>query len=261
MAGEDPDYSTRDLWQAIIDKDFPEWKLSVQIMPENEAETYHWHPFDLTKVWPHGDYPLHDVGVVQLNGNPSNYFAEVEQAAFEPSNRVPGIGFSPDKVLQNRLLSYSDAHRYRLGVNYDQIPVNQAKHAKVRTYHRDGSMRVDGNHSNTVNYEPNTYDGPMEDPAFDEPPLKIDGDAGRYNSYTCDDHDYYEQPRMFYQKTLDDNGRDVLIENLAKSLDSVPKDIQTRQLYHFYRVNKEFGEQLGEFLDVKIDDAIKAWEK
>ena len=123
------------------------------------------------------------VGIVQLNGNPSNYFAEVEQAAFEPSNRVPGIGFSPDKVLQNRVLSYSDAHRYRLGVNYDQIPVNQAKHAKVRTYHRDGFMRVDGNGGNTVNYEPNTFDGPMEDPAFDEPPLKINGDAARYNSY------------------------------------------------------------------------------
>lgn len=260
MAGEDPDYSTRDLREAITNKEFPKWKISVQIMPELDAETYQWHPFDLTKVWPHGDFPLQEVGVVELNRNPENYFAEVEQAAFEPSNRVPGIGFSPDKVLQNRVLSYGDAHRYRLGVNYNQIPVNQAKHAKVRTYHVDGSMRVDGNHGNAVNYEPNTFDGPMEDPAYDEPPLKIDGDATRYNSYPCDDRDYYEQPRKFYQNTLDDKGRENLIQNLVTSMDGVPKDIQCRQVYHFYKVDKDFGEQVAQSIKVKIEDAIKAWE-
>ena len=259
IAGEDPDYSTRDLHEAITNKDYPKWKMSVQIMPEIEAEVYRWHPFDLTKVWPHADYPLQEVGIVELNRNPNNYFAEVEQAAFEPNNRVPGINFSPDKVLQNRVLSYGDAHRYRLGVNYDQIPVNQAKHAKVRTYHRDGAMRVDGNHGNAVNYEPNTYDGPMEDPAYDEPPLKIYGDAARYNSYACDDMDYYEQPRMFYQKTLDDNGRDILIENLSMSMNNVPKNIQCRQIYHFYSVNKSFGEKIAECLDVDIKDALKMW--
>jgi len=260
IAGEDPDYSTRDLYEAISKKEFPKWKMSVQIMPESDAETYHWHPFDLTKVWPHDDYPLQEVGIVELNRNPENYFAEVEQAAFEPNNRVPGISFSPDKVLQNRVLSYGDAHRYRLGVNYDQIPVNQAKHAKVRTYHRDGSMRVDGNHGNDVNYEPNTYGGPMEDPAYDEPSLKIEGEATRYNSYTCDDRDYYEQPRMFYQHTLDDEGRKQLIQNLATSMKNVPKNIQHRQVYHFYKVDKEFGEQVAKSIDVNIKDALKAWE-
>ncbi len=259
IAGEDPDYSTRDLREAISNDDFPKWKMSVQIMPEAEAETYRWHPFDLTKVWPHGDYPLQEVGIVELNRNPENYFAEVEQAAFEPNNKVPGISFSPDKVLQNRVLSYGDAHRYRLGVNYDQIPVNQAKHAKARTYHRDGSMRVDGNHGNDVNYEPNTFGGPMEDPAYDEPPLKIEGDASRYNSYPCDDHDYYEQPRMFYQNTLDDQGRKHLIQNLAKSMEDVPNNIKCRQVYHFYKVDKEFGERVAKSINVTIEDALKVW--
>ncbi len=259
VAGKDPDYSTRDLYQAIDNKEFPKWKMSVQVMPEAEAATYEWHPFDLTKVWLHGDYPLQEVGIIELSRNPENYFAEVEQAAFEPNNRIPGISFSPDKVLQNRVLSYGDAHRYRLGVNYDQIPVNQAKHVKSCTYHRDGSMRVDGNYGHEVNYEPNTFDGPWENPAYDEPPLKIEGEAGRYNSYPCDDEDYYGQPRLFFNHTLDDQGRKALINNLAESMNDVPKAIQRRQVYHFYKVDKKFGEDMASLLGVEIEEALKAW--
>jgi len=122
LAGTDPDWGTRDLFERIERGDYPKWELSIQIMPEIEAETYEWNPFDLTKVWPHGDYPLIKVGIMELNRNPSNYFAEVEQAAFDPSNKVPGISFSPDKMLQGRLFSYADAHRYRLGVNYQSLP-------------------------------------------------------------------------------------------------------------------------------------------
>ena len=142
LAGEDPDYAQRDLFTAIERGDFPKWRVSVQIMPEAEAETYHIHPFDLTKVWPHKDYPLQEVGIMELNRNPKNYFAEIEQGAFSPVNIVPGMGYSPDKMLQGRLISYPDAHRYRLGVNYDSLPVNRAR-CPIHTYHRDGSMRFD----------------------------------------------------------------------------------------------------------------------
>ena len=164
VAGKDSDYSAADLSNAIETGDFPKWKVSVQIMPELEADTYRINPFDLTKVWPHGDYPLIEIGEMELNRNPDNYFAEIEQSAFEPSNVVPGIGFSLDKMLQNRVLSYADAHRYRLGVNYQQIPVNQAKNAPVQTYHRDGVMRTDGNHGAQVDYEPNSFGGPNAGP-------------------------------------------------------------------------------------------------
>src|SRR5438094_3588773 len=156
MSGKDPDYAQRDLFNAIAKGDFPKWRVCVQIMPEKEAETYHINPFDLTKVWPHGDYPLIEVGVVELNRNAENFFAEVEQAAFNPANIVPGISFSPDKMLQGRLFSYGDAQRYRLGVNHSQIPVNAPK-CPFHSYHRDGAMRVDGNHGGTIGYEPNSY--------------------------------------------------------------------------------------------------------
>jgi catalase len=257
VAGEAPDYSTRDLFEAIERGHYPQWTMFVQIMPEEEAETYRIHPFDLTKVWYHRDYPLIEVGVMELNRNPENYFAEVEQAAFEPSNIVPGIGFSPDKMLQNRIISYQDTHRYRLGVNYDQIPVNQAKHARVNTYHRDGAMRVDGNYDGQVNYEPNSFGGPVEVPEYREPPLRIDGDADRYNSYPCDDADYYEQPGRLYRQALDDTGRQHLVENLVGSLQSVPKEIQLRQLYHFHKADDELGERVAHGLGLAVEEALR----
>ncbi|MFF0942481.1 catalase, partial [Proteus mirabilis] len=154
LVGKDRESSQRDLFEAIERGDYPRWKLQIQIMPEKEASTVPYNPFDLTKVWPHADYPLMDVGYFELNRNPDNYFSDVEQAAFSPANIVPGISFSPDKMLQGRLFSYGDAHRYRLGVNHHQIPVNAPK-CPFHNYHRDGAMRVDGNSGNGITYEPN----------------------------------------------------------------------------------------------------------
>ena len=248
MTGKDPDYSSSDLINAIKGKEFPKWTMFVQVMPERDAETYKIHPFDLTKVWPHEDYPLQEVGVMELNRNVENYFAEVEQASFEPSNVVPGIGFSPDKVLQNRVLSYADAHRYRLNSpNYDQIPVNQPKGApNTATYHRDGWMRVDGNYGGVVDYEPNSFGGPVEDRSVTEPPLRIDGNAARYD-YKNDDEDYYGQPRLFWEKVLDDTGRAHLVENIVGSMTNPmmaienPRPIQERMLHHWYKIHPDFG--------------------
>ena len=247
MTGKDPDYSTQDMIQAIRRGEPPKWTMFIQVMPERDADSYRIHPFDLTKVWPHDDYPLQEVGVMELNRNVENYFAEVEQTTFEPSNVVPGIGFSPDKVLQNRVLSYSDAHRYRLGsVNYDQIPVNRAKAAKVDTYHRDGVLRVDGNGGGSVDYEPNSFGGPVQNNGIQEPPLRLTGDAARYE-YVCDDEDYYGQPRLFWEKTLDDSGRAHLVENIVGSMTNPmmgiedPRPIQERMLRHWYKIHPDFG--------------------
>jgi catalase len=170
----------RDLFEAIARGDFPKWRVMVQVMPEMDAEKTPYNPFDLTKVWPHKEYPLHEVGIMELNRNPENYFAEVEQAAFSPANVVPGIGHSPDKMLQFRIVSYADAHRHRLGVNYESLPVNRPR-VSVETYYRDGVMRADGNGGGSVNYEPNSMGGPKEDAMFKEPPLKISGDADLYD--------------------------------------------------------------------------------
>ncbi len=250
MTGDDPDYSARDLIDAIRKGDFPKWTVSIQVMPEKDAETYKWNPFDLTKVWPHGDYPLIEVGEMELNRNVENYFAEVEQAAFEPSNIVPGIGFSPDKVLQNRILSYADAHRYRIGINYDHIPVNQAKAAKVHTYHRDGTMVTGSNGGGSVDYEPNSFGGPFEDKAVMEPPIRIDGDGQRYTTYPGDDGDLYGQPRAFWEKVLDDTGKAHLVANIVGSMtepnmgmpdDAKRHEIQQRMLKHWYKVHPDFG--------------------
>jgi catalase len=242
LAGEDPDYSLRDFAGAIEKGEFPRWRLSVQLMPEREADHYEWHPFDLTKVWPHSDYPLIEVGDLELNRMPENYFAEVEQAAFEPSNVVPGIGFSPDKVLQARVLSYSDAHRYRLGVNYHQVPVNQAKHAPDCNYHRDGPMRVDGNGGGSVDFEPNSMGGPKEDPSVAEPPLRIDGSADRY-AFSNSKEDLYGQPRLFWLNVLNEAGRHTLVENIVASLTNPamgldsPQAIQERVIAHFSHIH------------------------
>jgi len=258
MTGDNPDYSSQQLIESIKKGDFPKWTLFVQVMPEKDAETYKIHPFDLTKVWPHNDYPLHEVGVMELNRNVENYFAEVEQASFEPSNVVPGIGFSPDKVLQNRVLSYADAHRYRLNSpNYDQIPINQPKAApKTATYHRDGWMRVDGNYGGLVDYEPNSFGGPVEDRGIMEPPLRIDGNAARYE-YKKDDEDYYGQPRVFWEKVLDDQGRKNLVENIVGSMTNPnmgienPRPIQERMLHHWYKVHPDMGAAIAKGIGIE----------
>ncbi len=196
IAGEDADYHRRDLFEAIDRGDYPRWRLQVQIMPEKDAEKYRFNPFDLTKVWPHGDYPVMEVGIMELNRNPANYFAEVEQAAFEPSNIVPGISYSPDKMLQARIFSYADAHRYRLGVNYALLPINRPRAAQVHNYQRDGYMRCDDNRGADPNNEPNSLGGPQENPAYKEPPLKISGDADRYGQ-PITDVDYVHPGNLF----------------------------------------------------------------
>ncbi|MEJ5170544.1 MAG: catalase, partial [Fimbriimonadales bacterium] len=221
MIGKDRETHQRDLFEAIERGDFPKWKLMVQIMPEADAEKTPYNPFDLTKVWPHGDYPLIEVGIMELNRNPENYFAEVEQSAFSPGNVVPGIGHSPDKMLQMRIVSYADAHRYRLGTNYDLLPVNRP-HCPVHSYHRDGAMRFDGNGGGSVNYEPNSFGGPVEDPRFKEPPLRISGDADRYDHR--EGNDDFSQPRALYRLMTDDQ-RERLHRAIAGAMKGVPSFI------------------------------------
>ncbi|MCD0459055.1 catalase [Roseiconus lacunae] len=255
MAGKAPDYSTRDLFDAIESGDYPRWKLSIQMMPESDAENYKWHPFDLTKVWPHDDYPLIEVGVMELNRNPSNYFQDVEQAAFEPGNLVDGIGISPDRMLQNRVLSYPDAHRYRLGVNYHQVPVNTPR-CPYATYHRDGQMRVDGNGGGSVDYEPNKMNGPKETGHRFEPPMPVHGDGRRYDEFSCDDEDYFGQPRLFWNKVLDEGARERLCTAIANSMGDSPESIREKMLQQFAAVSDEFAKSVSNKLEEPADEPI-----
>ena len=237
LVGGDRESHQRDLFAAIERGDFPKWKFCVQLMTEAEAEKAPFNPFDLTKVWPHGDYPLVEVGVLELNRNPDNYFAEVEQSSFSPANVVSGIGHSPDKMLQFRIFSYADAHRYRLGVNYEHLPVNRPQ-CPVHSYHRDGAMRFDDNGGGAVNYEPNSRGGPAENPPCVEPPLKIDGDAARYDHR--DGNDDYAQPgALFRLMTAEQRAR--LCANIARAMADVPDDIRQRQIAHFAKADPEYG--------------------
>lgn len=250
VVAKDRESSQRDLFEAIERGDYPKWNVKVQIMPELEAETYHINPFDLTKVWPHADYPLIDVGVLELNRNPENYFAEIEQAAFEPSAIVDGIGFSPDKMLQARIMSYADAHRYRIGVNYASLPVNRPLN-EVNTYHRDGNMRFDGNFGGAINYEPNSMGGPVEDKSFAEPPLKISGDADRYD-HRAGDVDDFIQPGNLY-RLMNADQKNQLHHNIAEAMDGVPERIKVRQLVHFYKADPEYGRGVAKLLGLDMD--------
>lgn len=246
VTSEDLDAHRRDLHQAIENKNFPEWTVQLQIMPEKEAETYPINPFDLTKVWPHKDYPVIEVGTLQLNRNPDNYFAEVEQAAFEPSNQPPGFGVSPDKMLQARVLSYADAHRYRIGINYGLLPVNKP-HCPVHTYHRDGHMRFDGNGGGQVNYQPNSFNGPIDDKQFCEPPLAIHGDAARYDHRLGND-DVKQAGDLF--RLMNEDQKSQLIDNIVRSMKPVPKEIQVRQLVHFTKADPEYGRRVAQGLGI-----------
>jgi catalase len=253
MRGIDPDYSQRDLFDAIAKGDFPKWKVSVQIMPEKDAETYHINPFDLTKVWPHKDYPLHEVGELELNRNPENYFAEVEQAAFEPRNVVPGMGYSPDKMLQARLISYPDAHRYRLGVNYEVLPVNKPQ-CPFATYNRDGAMRFDGNYGAQPNYEPNSFGGPKQNLAYTERPHAVSGTVARHDHRT--DSDYYSQPGDLF-RLMDAGAKERLINNIVGSLgNGVPQRIQELQIQHFYKADPAYGTGVAKGLGLNIDTIV-----
>jgi catalase len=244
----------RDLYDAIERKEFPRWKFYVQVMPEEDTGKHWYNPFDLTKVWPHGDYPLIEVGVLELNRNPENYFAEVEQAALAPSNIVPGIGHSPDKMLQARIFSYADAHRYRIGINHHQLPVNKPRSA-VNTYHADGSMRLAGHANADAYYEPNSVGGPAQAEQYREPPLKISGDADRYDHR--DGNDDYRQPGDLFRLMTADQ-KQQLFHNIKAAMDGVPVEIIKRQLVHFYKADPEYGNGVAAAVGVDLDAAQAA---
>ena len=243
VVASDRESSQRDLLEAIERGEFPRWKLCVQIMPEHEAETYRFHPFDLTKVWSKKDYPLIEVGVMELNRNPRNYHADVEQASFTPANLVPGIGPSPDRMLQSRLFSYGDAARYRLGVNHHQIPVN-APRCPYHAYHRDGAMRVDGNYGGTIAYEPNTKGEWQEQPAFAEPPLALHGAADRWN-YREDDADYFTQPGDLF-RLLTPDAQQRLFENTARNIAGVSEHIVQKHIAHCTQADPAYGKGVAD---------------
>ena len=250
MAGNNPDYATQDLYQAIEDKNFPKWRVCIQVMPEAEAENYKVNPFDLTKVWSHKDYPLIDVGEMELNRNPRNYFAEIEQAAFSPVNIVPGMGYSPDKMLQARLISYPDAHRYRLGVNYESLPVNAPK-CPVHTYNRDGFMRHDDNGGAGPNYEPNSFNGPVDDHRYREMSYHATGDIGRWNHREGND-DFSQAGDLFRMLDKDEKAR--LISNIVGHMKSVPEHVQKLQISHFTKADPAYGRGVAEGLGLPVEE-------
>ena len=254
LVGKDRESHQRDLYEAIERGDFPKWQLMVQIMPEADAAEYRFHPFDLTKVWPKGDYPLIEVGMMELNRNPENYFADVEQAAFNPANVVPGISFSPDKMLQGRLFSYGDAQRYRLGVNHHQIPVNAPK-CPVHSFHRDGAIRVDGNMGSTLHYEPNSYGEWQEQPDFAEPPLALEGAAARHD-YRADDSDYYTQPGNLF-RLMSPEQQQVLFENTARNMGDIPKHIKLRHIGNCYKADPAYGEGVAAAVGIPMSEVTE----
>ena len=251
MIGKERESHQKDLYESIENGDFPRWDFKVQIMPEKDAANYRFHPFDLTKIWPHADYPLIDVGVLELNRNPENYHAEVEQSAFNPASIVPGIGFSPDKMLQGRLFSYGDTQRYRLGVNHAQIPVNRPR-CPVHSYHRDGMMRVDGNYGSNAAYEPNSLGLWQESPEAKEPPLELDGDAYNWD-YREDDEDYFTQPGMLF-RIMSPEQQKVLFENTAAEMTGVADEVKKRHIRNCLKADPAYGEGVANALGIALSD-------
>lgn len=249
IVGKDRESHQRDLYESIENGDFPKWKMYIQVMTEEEANNMPYNPFDLTKVWYKKDFPLIEVGEFELNKNPDNYFAEVEQAAFTPANIVPGIGFSPDKMLQGRLFSYGDAQRYRLGVNHHQIPVNKPR-CPFHSYHRDGAMRVDGNHGSLVHYEPNSYGEWQETPEVMEPPLAIHGDATHWD-FREDDDNYYEQPGKLFN-LMNDEEKQRLFENTARNFADADEHIKIRYIVSCYKADPAYGEGVANAAGIEM---------
>ncbi len=253
LAGENPDYHTEDLFNAIEAGDFPAWTLYVQIMPVEDANTYRFDPFDVTKVWSQKDYPLIEVGRMVLNRNPENYFAEVEQATFSPGTFVPGIEASPDKMLQGRLFAYADAHRYRVGVNHNALPINRPQ-SPVNNYQRDGQMRFDGNGGGSVYYEPNSYSGPQESAEDKTSPFAVSGSA---DSVAYDHNDHYTQAGDLY-RLLSEEERARLVENIVGAMKPVElEEIKLRQIGHFYKADPEYGTRIAEGLGLAVPEAVK----
>ena len=254
IIAKDRESNQRDLFEAIERGDYPRWLMQVQLMTEEQARTYKINPFDLTKVWYHGDFPLHDVGILELNRNPENFYAEVEQAAFNPMNIVEGIGFSPDKMLQGRLFSYGDAQRYRLGVNHNLIPVNKPR-CPFHAYHRDGAMRVDGNYGAAKGYEPNSFGEWKDSPEKKEPPLKVHGDVYNYNEREYDD-DYYSQPGALF-RLMPPEEQQLLFGNTARAMGNAQLFIKQRHVRNCYKADPAYGKGVAEALGISLEEALK----
>ncbi|XP_074004804.1 catalase [Numenius arquata] len=254
LASTDPDYGIRDLYNAIATGDYPSWSFYIQVMTFEEAEKFPFNPFDLTKIWPHGDYPLIPVGKLVLNRNPVNYFAEVEQMAYDPSNMPPGIEPSPDKMLQGRLFSYPDTHRHRLGPNYLQIPVNCPFRTRVANYQRDGPMCVTDNQGGAPNYYPNSFTGPEDQPVLKECRVYVSGDVQRFNSAN---EDNVTQVREFYTKVLKEDERQRLCKNIADHLKDAQLFIQKRAVKNFTDVHPDYGARIQALLDKYNADSGK----
>lgn len=260
MKGKDPDHAQRDMVDAITKGYFPKWTLKVQIMPEKEARNYRWNPFDLSKVWLHKDYPLIEVGEMELNRIPENYFRDVEQAAFAPANVVDGISYSPDKMLQGRLLSYPDAQRYRLGVNFEQIPVNKCPFA-VNNYHRDGLMRIDENGGSAVNYSPNSFDELFADETFKQLPLQMDSTiADWYDRNAEGEDDHYTQPGLLFHSVMNEAEKKNTVHNIVESMKGISgpkrKEIISRQLCHWFRADEQLGTEVAKGLGINVEEVV-----
>ena len=251
LKAKDPDYAQRDLVEAISNGDFPKWALKIQVMTNEQAANFKWNPFDVTKVWSHSEFPLIDVGIMELNEIPANYFADVEQAAFEPSNIVDGIGLSPDKLLQGRIFAYPDAHRYRLGVNYNQIPVNRPIN-EVNNHQRDGFMNIDGNGKDNPNYFPNSFDDIKADKKYKELASILDSNIADTFDRNENDDDFYTQPGDLYRKVMTEQERKNTLNNIIGSMSGISgpraNEIIQRQLMHFYKVDKSLAEDIAKGL-------------
>ncbi|HLR14039.1 MAG TPA: catalase [Burkholderiaceae bacterium] len=253
IVGTDRESHQRDLYEAIERGDYPKWTVYVQIMPELEADNMPYNPFDLTKVWYQGDYPLIQVGEFELNKNSDNYFLDIEQAAFSPSNLVPGIGVSPDRMLQNRLINYADAQRYRLGTNHHQIPANRAR-CPVNSNHRDGMGRVDGNYGSLPHYEPNSFGQWHAQPEYAEPPLRITGDAKHW-SFHEDDCNYFEQPGKLF-RLMTPEQQEILFGNTARAMGDAPEFIKFRHIRNCNAADPAYGAGIAKALGLDLDKAL-----
>jgi catalase len=259
MRGIDPDHSQRDLVAAIEKKDFPKWTLQLQVMTDEQAKTFQFNPFDVTKVWSHKEFPLMEIGTMELNKLPENYFRDVEQAAFAPANVVDGISYSPDKMLQGRLLSYPDAHRYRLGVNYEQIQVNKCPYA-VNNYERDGHMQMGDNGGASPNYRPNSFDDIVVDGSYKEPAMPLESNIADWFDRNKNDDDHYTQPGILYRDVMDEEDKKNLASNIIFSMSGITgekkDEIINRQLCHFFRMDMQLGMSIAKGLTITIDEKM-----
>lgn len=256
MKGIDPDFAQRKLVEDIDKRNFPTWAMKIQVMTEEEARTISFNPFDITKVWPHKDFPLIDVGILELNEIPANYFADVEQSAFAPAHIVDGIGFSPDRLLQGRLLGYPDAQRYRLGANYEQLPVNRCPY-HVNNHQRDGLMRIDGNGGAQPNYYPNSFDAIQPDENYQSNGDQLENDiVAAFDRNTINENDHYSQPGELFRKVLNDDEKKSLIENIVGSMSGIGTDLRetiiNRQLCHFFRTDMQLGMAIAHGLGIDM---------